>query len=179
LFIGLAFAGWTSYFAVRIRREKNTLAELGFRRQGLAPTCLATSSFGVAALAAMALITYPRHGLVLRWPMLLLLVLYPVWGTLQQLLVQGIFVRSVTNISAGNWPKVVATVTAALLFGTVHLPDLKLAAATCCLGAVFTLLYLRWRNLWPLGLWHGWLGVFFYYWMLGRDPWSEVFGTGT
>ena len=52
---------------------------------------------------------------------------------------------------------------------------LKLVAATGLLGAVFALIYMRWRNLWPLGLYHGWLGVFYYYWILGRDPWAETF----
>lgn len=92
------------------------------------------------------------------------------------MLVEGIFVRTVVAIRSGILPKLLATVTAALLFGAVHLPDLRLAAATCLLGAVFTLIYLRWRNLWPLGLYHGWLGVFFYYWVLRRDPWAEMFG---
>jgi len=107
--------------------------------------------------------------------MLVLLALYPIWGTFQQLLVQGVFVRTVISSASGLWPKVIATVVASLLFAAVHLPELKLAAATCLLGLVFTLIYLRWRNLWPLWLYHGWLGVFYYYWVLGRDPWAETF----
>jgi len=37
-------------------------------------------------------------------------------------------------------------------------------------------LYFRYRNLWPLGVLHGWLGAFFYLWVLGRDMWVENFG---
>ena len=80
-----------------------------------------------------------------------------------------------TASGGGLRPKVIATAVASVLFGAVHLPELKLAAATCLLGLAFTLLYLRWGNLWPLGLCHGWLGVFYYYWVLGRDPWMETF----
>ena len=29
---------------------------------------------------------------------------------------------------------------------------------------------------WPLGLYHGWLGAFAYFWILERDPWQELFG---
>jgi hypothetical protein len=152
------------------------LQQMGFRREGLAPAFAATSVLSVVALVAMGLIAFAHHTLVFRWPMLLLLGLYPVWGLMQQMLVQGILVRTVAAMSAGPWPKVVATGLAALLFGAVHLPDMRLAAATCLLGAIFTLIYLRWRNLWPLGLYHGWLGVFFYYWVLRRDPWVELLG---
>ncbi len=67
---------------------------------------------------------------------------------------------------------------ASVLFGAVHLPELRLVAATSLLGLVFTLIYLRWHNLWPLGVYHGWLGVFFCYWVLVRDPWRETLGAG-
>ena len=100
---------------------------------------------------------------------------YPIWGMFQQLLVQGVFVRTVVESASGLRPKVIATIVAAVLFGAVHLPELRLAMATLVLGLVFTLIYVRWRNLWPLGLYHGWLGVFYYYWVLGRNPWREIF----
>jgi Type II CAAX prenyl endopeptidase Rce1-like len=176
VFIGLALVGWASYIGLRVWHDRDTLNQFGLRREGLVPAFVATSAFSAAALVAMALIAQARHAMALHWQMLLLLALYPVWGTLQQLLVQGVFVRAVVAVANGPWPKFIATAMAAILFGTVHLPDMKLAAATCLLGTVFTLIYLRWRNLWPLGLWHGWLGVFFYYWVLNRDPWAEVFG---
>jgi hypothetical protein len=58
----------------------------------------------------------------------------------------------------------------------VHLPDFRLATATFVLGLALTPIYLKWRNLWPLGIYHGLLGVLFYFWVLERDPWIEVFG---
>jgi hypothetical protein len=176
-FIGLALGGWTVYLGVWVGRERGTLKQMGLRREGVAPAFLAASLVAAAALVTMGVIAQARQALVFRWQMLLLLGLYPVWAMMQQLLVQGVFVRTVVAMGTGVWPKLVATVLAAFLFGAVHLPDMRLAAATCLLGAVFTLIYLRWRNLWPLGLYHGWLGVFFYYWVLGRDPWGELFNT--
>jgi uncharacterized protein len=50
-------------------------------------------------------------------------------------------------------------------FAALHLPYTASAGSTFVLGAAFTLIDLRWRNIWPLGLWHGWLGVFFYRWV--------------
>jgi hypothetical protein len=179
IFIGLALGSWVCYLGARFWRENSIFRDLGFRMEGLAPAFVAASLFAAEALFTMGVTAQARHALVFRWQMLLLLALYPLWGLVQQLLVQGIFVRSVVATGTGLWPELIATVLAALLFGAVHLPDIRLAAATCALGIVFTLIYLRWRNLWPLGLYHGWLGVFFYYWMLGRDPWSEMFGTTT
>ena len=64
----------------------------------------------------------------------------------------------------------------AVLFSLVHVPDPQLMVATFVLGLAFTPIYLRWRNLWPLGVLHGWLGAFCYVWVLDRNPWQEVFG---
>jgi len=38
-------------------------------------------------------------------------------------------------------------------------------------------LFLKYRNLWALGLFHGWLAAVFYFLALGRDPWLELIGT--
>jgi membrane protease YdiL (CAAX protease family) len=62
----------------------------------------------------------------------------------------------------------------ALLFGLAHWPDGVLMATTFLLGVVFIPMYLRWRNLWPLGVYHGWLGALMYFWILQRDPVAEI-----
>jgi membrane protease YdiL (CAAX protease family) len=75
--------------------------------------------------------------------MLPLLLLYPVWGLFQQLMVQGIVARP---LALGIRPVVsrpIAVVLASLLFGAVHPPDITLLAATAIMGLAFTPLYLR------------------------------------
>src|SRR5262249_14697470 len=102
--------------------------------------------------------------------MLILALLYPLWGLVQQLLVQAMVVRNLVPVV--SLPVVVTL--AVVLFGLVHLPHLALALATALLGGVFTLTFIRCRNVWALGVCHGLLGVFFYFWVLGRDPWLEI-----
>lgn len=57
-----------------------------------------------------------------------------------------------------------------------HYPFLLLIGATFLLALVYTTLYFRGRNLLALGIYHGWLATFFFYWVLGRDSWLEAFG---
>jgi hypothetical protein len=175
LFIASALCAWGLYFAVRAWRDSDAFRRWGFRREGLRPTFIGTSAFAAAALAVMTAVAIVQGTLVFSWQMLVLLLLYPIWGTFQQLLVQGVFVRTVTLSAGGVGPKVIASIVASVLFGAVHLPELRLALATCGLSLVFTVMHIRWQNLWPLGLYHGWLGVFYYYWVLARNPWSETF----
>jgi hypothetical protein len=148
VFIALALVGWGTYIRARVRANPKVLKEWGLQTQGLLPSLVAASAFSVAALIVMQGVAQRQHTLLFRPQMALLLALYPVWGTAQQWLVQGIFVRSMVGVGTPMWHKVLVVISAALLFGAVHLPDAKLAAATCVLGAAFTVIYLRCRNLW-------------------------------
>ena len=51
-----------------------------------------------------------------------------------------------------------------------------LVVATFVLELVIVPLYLWQRNLWPLGVLHGWLGGLFYLWVENRDLWVERLG---
>jgi uncharacterized protein len=41
------------------------------------------------------------------------------------------------------------------------------------MALIYTMLYIKFRNLWVLGIFHGWLGCFFYFFVLHRDSWLE------
>ncbi len=174
VFIGIAAAAWLAYIAARMRRDRAALAKWGFTAANLGPAFRATSAFGLAAAAALAVLAAARGTLVFSWPMLVLALLYPLWGWIQQFLVQALVAANLRALRP-SWPTPIIAAVAAVLFGVAHWPDPWLMALTAALGLAFTPLYLRQRNLWPLGLWHGWLGVLAYYWVLARDPWREFF----
>ena len=174
-FIALAITCWVIYIVVRLRRDSSALSFWGFRSINLRKSLIASSV--VAAIATFAMILISKGALFIHWHMLPLLLLYPIWGVIQQFLVQAMVVNNLSPISGRSSLRWTVIVVAAMLFGLVHMPDVKLMVATFCLGLAFTPIYLRWRNLWPLGVYHGWLGVIFYFWVLHRDPWLEVLGS--
>jgi hypothetical protein len=145
----------------------------GFRGKNFVRCFLTATLLAVPILAAMAgfaasrgKLTFPTHG----W---ILLALYPIWGTIQQFLVQALVVGNVAKSGLTLSPAAIVLI-GATVFAMAHLSNLRLLIATFALGLVFVPLYLRYRNLWPLGLYHGWLGTFFYFWILHRDPWSKL-----
>ena len=176
LFITLAVLGWGSYIVLSARRDPGVLRTWGFRRDNLRAALPVPTAFFVLASAALAVVAWHQGTLHWHWHMAPLFLLYPLWGLIQQLLVQALFVRNVVReVPALSAPWRIVPL-AALLFGIVHWPDVRLMGATFLLGLAFTPMYLRVPNLWPLGVYHGWLGVLAYYWLLERDPWTEVFG---
>ena len=108
-----------------------------------------------------------------------ILILYPLWGFIQQFLVVGLVAGNLKDMHKYKWPLPAVVLATSVLFGLVHYPYPILMIATFFLALFYTLIYLRYRNLISLGLFHGWLGCFFMFYVLNRDPWQEVFNSVT
>lgn len=159
-------AGWIAYLGYLVVKDRPRLVEMGFRREGLGATAAAALGFFAVACVGMAVFGTVRFGV----NMLILAALYPIYGLVQQWLVQGIVARQLVT-RAPAWVVVPAT---ALVFGLLHMPDRLATVATFVLGLVFVPIYLRWRNLWALGFVHGWLAIPMYFWIVGIDPWAAA-----
>ncbi len=177
VFIAVALIGWSGYLAMRVRKDRRLLKAWGFRCDNIRSTFIISGFATAIGFLAMAVISLSRGSLSFHWHMLPLLLLYPIWGVIQRFLVQALVAGNLSRSSGMIGSAWFVTIVSAALFALVHMPDLKLAIGTFCLGLAFTPIYLRWRNLWPLGIYHGWLAVFAYFWVLHRDPWLEVFGS--
>ena len=172
-YIPVVVGGWGGYVGYRGSTEPRFFRELGFTAENLGPAFRDATILAGAATAGMLVIGAAQGTLRLDADMLPLLVLYPAWGVTQQMLVQGMITRHLAD--AGVSPYVVTPVSAAA-FGSVHVPNWELTAATTGLGLAYAGLYQRHENLWPLGIYHGVLGAGFYVWVLDRNPWEEMFG---
>ncbi|HYE98945.1 MAG TPA: CPBP family intramembrane glutamic endopeptidase [Planctomycetota bacterium] len=171
IFMIPAVAAWGSYVVWRLVRTPGQAQAWGLAGSGFGPAARAAGAFFLVALSA--LVTWR---LLLGWRPLpegafLLFALYPVWALVQQFLLQSLVVDNLRRLRWG--PRSVIPVAAAL-FGLVHVPDLPLMALCAVAGIVWTAIFLRTRNLWPLAVVHAWTGTLVYYWVLERDPWAEA-----
>ena len=176
LFMFVAFTAWGSYLARKIYQERTLLQQWGFRWEHLGISLSVAGGVFLIGAAGIAGIAHAQGTFSFHWHLFPLFVVYPAWGLIQQFLLQALITRNL--IIGAPWLRSAWRVTliAALLFAVAHWPDRILMEATFLLGLAFTPIYLRWRNLWPLGLFHGWLGTVTYFWLLGRDPWLELLG---
>jgi hypothetical protein len=176
VFIGGACLFWAAFVIVRAWQDGASFRYWGFRRDNLGaaiiPACIvfAVGSAGLGAVAwAQGTLQLPVHAL----PMFLI---YPVWGVIQQFLMLGVVVNNLECFPALRRRVPVLVLLVALIFGLIHAGNQRLMAATFLLELGIVALYLRHRNLWPLGVLHGWLGGLFYLWVENRDLWLERFG---
>ena len=85
------------------------------------------------------------------------LTLYCLWGLFQQYLLNGYFLNRLSE-NARN----AAPLLAALSFSVIHAPNWFLMIVTLLGGFASAKVYLRFRNLYVLGLYHGILGFLLY-----------------
>ena len=139
------------------RRE--TPVELGFRLTNLksaltaigpAVSLLAAALLGIGAICSTIRAVTPGAGFS-SWA------LYCLWGLFQQYLLNGYFGNRFVEISPALAPHL-----AALAFSSIHAPNWFLMAVTLIGGFVCAKVYLKFRNLFALGLAHGIIGFLLY-----------------
>jgi len=136
--------------------RKEQPACLGFRWSNFRE-CAQTWTPPVALLAISLLV----FGIILRTlrpvtfgQVLIALALYCPWGLLQQYLLNSYFANRVLSISPARYVPLIA----AAVFSATHLPNWFLMLVTFALGYMSTKIFLRYRNVYFLGLAHGVIG---------------------
>lgn len=141
-----------------LRRDKPGLL-------GLAPANALRSFWIVAAAIALAVaaIALARmigtlHPLIRfgHLPLRMRVTGYIVWSFLQEFILQAYVLLRLLRLLPKRW---MAITIAALLFATAHIPNPVLIGLTLVWGFIACPLFLRYRNLYALGLAHGILGL--------------------
>ena len=58
----------------------------------------------------------------------------------------------------------------------IHLPTPWLVIGTFILSLVYNYIFLRIPNIYSLGVFHGWMAALFFYTVVDKDPFNQVFG---
>jgi len=173
-FILCTLVAWTTYAVVRTMSHSTMLHYWGFRKDNFKKVLRILFPFALIAIVTCVVIGYVRGTLNLTWHIFPILILYPIWGTIQQFLCVGLVAGNLQHLNRPLKKYWIVLITA-VLFSVLHFPNLWLMIGTFVLALLYSAVYLRERNLFALGLFHGWLGALFYYTVVGRDPFMEVF----
>lgn len=139
-------------------RHHETLQQLGFRIDNLnlalrhALPCVVLICL-VITVVALLLFNVPGQQFT---TLLRNYLAYLLWGTLQQYLLNGYFVRRLASLLPGTGRLV--PLIAAILFMSAHIPNLFLMALTLAGGYFAAAFYLRYHNLFVLGFAHATIG---------------------
>lgn len=151
--------------ALHLRRGEG-LAYLGFGRANLWRSFAAVTPLllGIGAIALALGLRYGSVRPITPGKLAVFVAYYCLWGLVQQYALNGFFVNRFAAAAAARGRGVRAVpLVAAASFALVHVPNWFLVLVTVVAGWICASLYLRYRNLYPLGIAHGLLGTVLYF----------------
>ena len=162
---------WASYVIWRIIVTRGIARAWGFRRDNFLAALRPSVYFLI--LGTIALSVY--GGVMGQWRLpatfWIVLLLYPLYGIVQQFALQILITKNLRGVVK---TLLIRVLLAASLFSAVHFPNYRLMLLTFLAGLMFTWIYNRHPNIWAVGISHGLLGAFAYYWVLGLDPGAKI-----
>lgn len=174
-YVVFAIIGWSLYVFYRYKQEKNILKYWGFRTDNFKSTAKLMLPFAVISIISFIVIGYYQNTLNLTWHVLPLLITYPLWGSVQQFITIALIAGNLNDLNKRRLNKYLIIFITAILFSIVHYPSVWLMFGTFLLALFYGYVYLKKKNIYAMGLFHGWLGALFYYTVINTDPFQEVF----
>jgi hypothetical protein len=147
--LGIVYIVWRSF---------EGWAATGFRAANLgrsiwiAGAALAVAAVAIIVAAKMGTLFLPDGPFVF----ISTYIAYAIWSFVQQFLLQGVFLLRFLRVMPGEHSAAIMT---AVLFCLAHAPNPVLMPLTLAWGIAACLLFLRYRNLYPLMLAHAILGI--------------------
>jgi len=166
---------WSVYVFHRYSKDHSILKHWGFRSENFLRSFFMLLPVILLGIFGSVLYGVLKGNLTLNWHVLPVLVLYPVWGVIQQFMMVDLIADNLLNLKTLTLKKYQSLLITALIFSLVHQPDILLMGITFLMETVFLMVFNRYRNLWALGLAHGWIATFILFYALERDLWIELF----
>ena len=166
---------WLVYILYRVKSNRKTLILWGFKKEHFKQSMLYLAPLIFVTAIVSVLYSSVNESLSFSWNFILVLLLYPLWGLIQQFMILGIISQNLASATEGKMNRYLIIFLVSALFSMVHYPSSFLMIFTFFLEVVFITIYLKWRNLWAIGIAHGWIATLILYYVLDRNLWSELF----
>ncbi len=173
-YIAAACIFWSVYIYKRYRGNKHILQQWGFRKDYFKQAFFFLAPFALVMVAAIVWYGISYNAVFINWHVIPVFVFYPAWGIIQQFLIVALVVGNLQSVTTMNLSKFQLYLFTSLAFALVHYPSLPLMIFTFLMELVFLTAWFKWRNIWALGLYHGWVASLLLYFVLDRDLWNEL-----
>ena len=175
-FIAAAIIAWAAYIIYRHKTKPGIMQYWGFRTDNFKTVLRKVLPFGFLSVIVIVGAGLIQDSINITWHIIPILVLYPIWGIIQQFLLIALTAGNMHDMKGHKLGKGIIIFFSALLFASIHYPFVWLMIGTFILALFYGWIYLSEKNIYVLGIFHGWLAGLFYYSVLDRDPFLETFG---
>ena len=141
-FVAVAIISWVSYIIYRKSKQPGITKYWGFRTDNFKTVLKKVLPIGLLAVITFFGVGFYKGTLNISWHIIPILILYPIWGTIQQFLLIALTAGNLQDMKDQNLKKGIIILFAALLFGAIHHPYLWLMLATFILALFYGWIYL-------------------------------------
>ncbi len=173
-YITAACLFWIIFILVRYKKNPLVLKRWGFQKHNFGKSLLYLLPFGLIFSTGIIIYALLFTDARFNWHILPILVLYPLWGIIQQFIVAGLVAGNLKLLANGKITDTQVNLLISFLFALLHYPGILLMIYVFVMEFVFIKAYFKYNNLWSLGLYHGWVSGLFLFFVVGRDLWSEL-----
>lgn len=166
---------WAGYIWYRYSKDHGILNHWGYRKKNFKESMFILLPFVLISIITIIIFSTIKDTFTISWHILPILILYPTWGVIQQFMMVNLIAGNLQDLSSARLNKIRSMLITALIFSLVHHPYILLMIFTFVMEILFLLVFMKWRNLWALGLAHGWIATFLLFYSLERDLWTELF----
>jgi uncharacterized protein len=174
-YIGIICLFWITYIYLKYKSNPKSLVHWGIRKQGFKQSFLFILPIAVISTTGIVAYGYLSGAYILNWHILPILILYPLWGLIQQFVMIGLIAGNLKAMNKTRFKNYQIILLTSLLFSLVHYPIGFLMIFTFIMELIFLFVFFRWKNIWPLGLYHGWIATLLLYYVMERDLLIELF----
>jgi hypothetical protein len=155
-------------------KEKTIHKEWGFTCNNFKPAMKWVAIAGGISICGFMIyglkVNHTKFSMNILWSVLV----YPVWGLAQQLLFISLVAGNLEKCQRIKFNEFQILAITSTLFCFVHYPNPCLMIATFFMAIFFAMMFLKYRNIYPLAIFHGVVGAVFYYFVLNEDPWVDM-----
>ena len=168
---------WIGYVIYRVKTTPHILHIWGFKTSGFRQSFFVLLPITLLSMVICIFYAAILNTLSFSWHVIPVFFLYPIWGVIQQFVMLGIILQTLDTLFNTTIHRYVLVALVAALFSLIHSPSPFLMISTFCLEILLVTVYSKWKNLWAIGIAHGWIGTFLLFYVLERDLWLELFYT--
>jgi len=166
---------WSVYVIINYKRDHTFFKQWGFHKENFRQSFLFILPVAIVCIAIISIYGIINNTAVINLNFILVFILYPVFGLFQQFMMIGLIAGNLTAIEKIRFKKYQVIIITAVIFSLIHYTSYSLMIYTFFLELIFVWVYLKWRNLWSLGLYHGWIATFLLFYVPERNLWTELF----
>lgn len=172
VYIFSAIVFWVSYFLIRGLNNRELFFYWGLHLSNVGKPLKIVGIVGGVAVLSFILYGLYFNTILLSWNLVFVLLTYPFWGLVQQFVVMSILASNLRDYKGGIINSTWVIFLTSFMFSIVHFPSIPLIIATFFMALFYSIVFMKFRNIIPLGIFHGIMGGLFYYFILQKDTWD-------